>query len=411
LSNEALAKLEHPTLKNLTYICFMDIAELRSEFIRLFGEGKGEVFEFFAPGRVNLIGEHTDYNNGYVLPAALSFGTYLLARKNDGNTLRLATTNFEYKAEIGLGKLAEKHDGEWVNYPLGVINEFNKQMKTIGGLDLYYSGNIPAGAGLSSSASIELVTAVAINDLYDCGLDTMELIRISLRAEREFVGVQCGIMDQFIVGKARKKSALFLNCGTEQFVHVPFTPENYRLVIADTRKVRKLSDSKYNERVAECQAGLAAIKQTMHIGSLGELSIETIDEILGLIDDAVVRKRVRHIVSENRRVLDAVKALMNKEFELFGELMNQSHDSLRDDYEVTGFELDTMVDISRKQDGVLGSRMTGAGFGGCTVSLLHKDEVDNFMRNVKEDYQKKTGLLPDFYLPGIVGGAGKVTEL
>lgn len=389
----------------------MDRDELRNEFQRVFGDGENEIFEFFAPGRVNLIGEHTDYNNGYVLPAALSFGTYLLARKNDGNTLRLATTNFEYKAEIGLDKLAEKHDGEWVNYPLGVINEFNKQLKAIGGLDLYFSGNIPAGAGLSSSASIELVTAVAINDLYECGFDAMELIRISLRAEREFVGVQCGIMDQFIVGKARKQSALFLNCGTEQFVHVPFTPENYKLVIADTRKVRKLSDSKYNERVAECQAGLADIKKTRHIGSLGELSIESIDEILELIDDAVVRKRIRHIVSENRRVLDAVKALMNKDYELFGELMNQSHDSLRDYYEVTGFELDTMVDISRKQKGVLGSRMTGAGFGGCTVSLVHKDEVDSFMRNVKEEYQKRTGLLPDFYLPGIVGGAGKVTDL
>jgi len=297
-----------------------------------------------------------------------------------------------------------------VNYPLGVINEFNKQLKAIGGLDLYYSGNIPAAAGLSSSASIELVTAVALNDLYEFGFKAIELVHLSVRAEREFVGVQCGIMDQFIVGKGAKDAALFLNCGTEQFVHVPFVPESFQLVIADTRKVRKLSDSKYNERVAECQEGLEDIKKTRHIGSLGELSVETIDEIEQLISDPIVRKRVRHIVTENRRVLDAVKSLMNKELETFGALMNQSHDSLRDNYEVTGFELDTMVEISRKQKGVLGSRMTGAGFGGCTVSLVHKDEVDNFIEEVKKAYKNATGLNPEFYLPEIVDGAGRVMK-
>lgn len=386
----------------------MNLIDLRNKFISRYGDDKGEIFAFFAPGRVNLIGEHTDYNNGYVLPAALSFGTYLLARKNDSNFLRLSTTNFDYTAEISLGDLSQKHEGQWVNYPLGVINEFNKQMIAIGGLDLLYSGNIPAGAGLSSSASIELVTSVAVNDLYDCGLDMMELIRISLNAERKFIGVQCGIMDQFIVGKARKKSALFLNCGTEQFVHVPFVPEDYRLVIADTKKVRKLSDSKYNERVAECQEGLRIIGQTRHIGSLGELSIETLSEIEHIIDNPIIRKRVRHVVSENRRVLDAVKALMNKEFLSFGELMNLSHDSLRDDYEVTGFELDILVEISRNQAGVLGSRMTGAGFGGCTVSLVKESEIENFTATVSKEYEKKTGLTPEFYLPEIVGGAKKI---
>ena len=385
----------------------MNMDVLTEEFVKLYGQSGEEIFYFFAPGRVNLIGEHTDYNNGYVLPAALSFGTYLLARMNEGNTLRLATSNFEYKAEIPLGELDKKHNDEWVNYPLGVISEFNKQMKTLGGLDLYYSGNIPAAAGLSSSASIELVTAVAINDLYECGFDTLELIHMSVRAEREFVGVQCGIMDQFIVGKGRERSALFLNCGTEQFVHVPFVPEDYRLVIADTKKVRKLSDSKYNERVAECQEGLKIISQTRRIGSLGELNIEALGEIEHTIQDPVIRKRIRHVVSENHRVLDAVKSLMNKECEKFGELMNSSHDSLRDDYEVTGFELDTMVGISRKQNGVLGSRMTGAGFGGCTVSLVRKDCIENFIENVGAEYAEKTGLMPEFYLPEIVGGAGK----
>lgn len=386
----------------------MDRNVLRSEFLKLFGEAESEIFEFFAPGRVNLIGEHTDYNNGYVLPAALSFGTYLLARKNNGNELRLATTNFRYKADISLGKLGEKHGSEWVNYPLGVIREFNKSMHAIGGLDLLYSGNIPAGAGLSSSASIEMVTAVAINELYECGIDTIDLVHMAIRAERDFVGVQCGIMDQFIVGKARKKSALFLNCGTEQFVHTPFTPEGYRLVIADTKKVRKLSDSKYNERVAECKAGLEVLRETRHISSLAELSLETFLQIEHIFKDPVIQKRVRHVVSENRRVLEAVKALMNKQFEYFGQLMDQSHVSLRNDYEVTGFELDAMVEVSRGQKGVLGSRMTGAGFGGCTVTLVHESEIENFMKNVGKAYTEKTGLVPEFYLPEIVGGARRL---
>ena len=386
----------------------MNIDELRNKFLSLYGDAKGEIFTFFAPGRVNLIGEHTDYNNGYVLPAALSFGTYLIARRNDGNSLRLATSNFEYKAEIPLSELDVKHGDEWVNYPLGVIKEFSKMMKAVGGLDLYYSGNIPAAAGLSSSASIELVTAVAINDIYEYGLDTLELVHMSVRAEREFVGVQCGIMDQFIVGKGKERSALFLNCGTEQFVHVPFVPEDYRLVIADTKKVRKLSDSKYNERVAECQTGLEVIRQSRHIASLGELNIETLGEIEQTIEDPIVRKRVRHVISENHRVLEAVKSLMNSDFENFGDLMNKSHDSLRHDYEVTGFELDTMVEVSRKQNGVLGSRMTGAGFGGCTVSLVSKHSVDSFIENVSAEYFEKTGLKPEFYLPEIVSGAGRV---
>ncbi|MDT8394043.1 MAG: galactokinase [Bacteroidales bacterium] len=386
----------------------MDISNLKAEFARLYGSSDLETAIFFAPGRINLIGEHTDYNNGYVLPAALSFGTYLLARKTGETTLRLATANFDYKATIALDRLSEKHPGQWVNYPLGIISEFNRQMKAIGGLELYYAGNIPAAAGLSSSASIELVTAVAINELYGYGIDMPGLIHMSVRAEREFVGVQCGIMDQFIAGKARKKSALFLNCGTEQFVHVPFVPPAHRIVIANTAVERRLSDSKYNERVAECRAGLQEIQKTRHINSLGELSLETFRDIEHIIKDVVVRKRVRHVVSENRRVLEAVKALMNKEFEIFGDLMNQSHDSLKNDYEVTGYELDTMVGISRSQAGVLGSRMTGAGFGGCAISLVHVDQVSAFIESVGKAYAAATDLKAEFYTPEIGGGARRV---
>jgi galactokinase len=253
-----------------------------------------------------------------------------------------------------------------------------------------------------------LVTAVAINELYQYGLDMLELVHMSVRAERQFVGVNCGIMDQFIVGKARKKSALFLNCGTEQFVHVPLTPEDHNIIICDTRKPRKLSDSKYNERVAECQAGLAEIKKTRHINSLGELSIETFEEIAPIIPDMVVRKRVRHVVSENRRVLDAVKALMNKEFEKFGHLMDRSHQSLKENYEVTGFELDTIVELARKQAGVLGARMTGAGFGGCAIALVQNDNSKEFIDRVKKAYYDKTGLEAAFYTPDISHGARRL---
>jgi galactokinase len=286
--------------------------------------------------------------------------------------------------------------------------EFAKHGKALGGLDLLYSGNIPAAAGLSSSASIELVTAVAINDIFHNACTQLELVHMALRAERQFVGVQCGVMDQFIVGNGKKGSALFLNCATEAFEHVPFDPPGYSLVIADTKKQRKLSDSKYNERVGECRAGVAAIRKSMDINFLGELGPEVLGELDRLIGDAVVRKRVRHVVSENHRVLEAVKLLKADEYAGFGKLMNDSHNSLRDDYEVTGFELDAMVEASWMQQGVLGSRMTGAGFGGCAVSLVKTDLVNDFMKGVKALYTPRTGLIPDFYLPAIAGGAAQI---
>jgi galactokinase len=388
----------------------MDIGKLKREFIELYGESGHDILVFFAPGRVNLIGEHTDYNKGYVLPVAISLGTCLLVRKTQGNELCMASANFDHKARIPLDKLHIKKDRHWVNYPLGVIVEFNKKMMAIGGLEMYFSGNIPAGAGLSSSASIELVTAVAINHLYDFGIDMPGLIRMSVRAEREFVGVQCGIMDQFIVGKGRKNAALFLNCGTEQYVHVPFPAHRYSIVIADTGKIRRLSESKYNERVSECRQGLAAIATTRHISSLAELSIETFEQVSHVIPDPVVRKRVRHVVSENRRVLEAVKALMNKEVETFGRLMDQSHESLRHDYEVTGPELDAMVDISREQKGVMGARMTGAGFGGCAIALIENDCINGYVERVGAAYRERTGLDPAFYIPGIAAGAAIIKE-
>jgi len=387
----------------------MDIRELTKLFFTHYGEKEGEAFVFFAPGRVNLIGEHTDYNNGYVLPCALSFGTYLVVRKIREKVLYFRSENFPDSFSIPVEQLREKRAGEWVNYPLGVIDQLMKQGLAFNtGLQLLYSGNIPPAAGLSSSASIELVTGVALDEIFSLGIDRVEMIRLCRRAENEFVGVNCGIMDQFIVGKARKSSALFLNCGTLQYVHVPFVLHDHRLIIINSNKERKLADSKYNERVKECQAAVDAFQQVRRLGSLGELSLETFREQCFVIKDPVVLKRARHVVSENRRVLEAVKALMNKQLETFGQLMIESHHSLRDDYEVTGPELDALVEAALSVEGTVGARMTGAGFGGCTVNIVRNDAVERFMDTVRDEYFGKTGLKAEFYLPEIDGGARKL---
>jgi len=362
---------------------------------------------FFAPGRVNLIGEHTDYNGGYVLPCALSFGTYMLVRKNEDDVIRFHSENFDFNCSIGLDDIAIKVGDEWVNYPLGVIDQFLKLGKEVSGVDILYAGDIPDSAGLSSSASIEMVTAVAFNDLFGYNINRTELVKLAQKAENEFVGVQCGIMDQFAVGMSRKKNALFLNCATLQFVHTPMDLGNYRLVIANTNKKRGLADSKYNERVGECNEAVKLIRKEKPFNRLGELNV---DDLLPLKEQMppTIWKRAFHVVSEDGRVLEAVKALLKKELDKFGKLMNESHDSLRDNYEVTGFELDTLVEEARKIEGVLGSRMTGAGFGGCTVTLINKNYIDQLISVAGKSYGLKTGLLPEFYLPEISGAAHKI---
>ena len=382
---------------------------LRSNFLKLYGQSNEDIHLFFAPGRVNLIGEHTDYNNGYVLPCALSFGTYLAIRKSNDKRVKLASENFEFKADIPGEKLSKKVGEEWVNYPLGVIEMMKeKGLEIDSGLEMLFSGNIPNGAGLSSSASIELVTAFALNNLFELDLKRLDLIMIGKKAENEFVGVNCGIMDQFIVGKARKKSALFLNCGTLKYVHVPFVLNDHQLVIINTNKKRKLSDSKYNERVSECKQAVEDYRSLRALDSLGELSIEGFDVQSDVIKDPVIRKRARHVVSENRRVIEAVKVLLARDLDRFGELMYESHISLRDDYEVTGIELDTLVDLAMNFEGCLGSRMTGAGFGGCTVSIIKKGMQDEFEKAINEKYTEITGLNPEFYYPEIDAGVRKI---
>jgi len=386
----------------------MDLNSLKALFQDIYQNNSDIPSVFFAPGRVNLIGEHTDYNGGYVFPCAISFGTYLIIRANHDKVIRLATTNFSYKAEIALADLRVKHGNEWVNYPLGVFDQFKKRGFTVTGFDLLYSGDIPNGAGLSSSASIEMVTAVALDSLLETAMNRVELIKIGRAAENEFVGMNCGIMDQFAIGMGKKESALALNCRSLEFQHVPLLLGDYKIVIANTNKRRELADSKYNERVAECAVALENLRSAKPMVDLSSMSIDEFNKHSHLIADETIRKRAQHVISENNRVIDAIAALIGQDLVTFGKLMNQSHVSLKEDYEVTGFELDTIVNEAWQVNGVLGARMTGAGFGGCSVNIVRHDKIDEFINKVGYNYTEKTGLVADFYIASVGNGAGKL---
>lgn len=386
----------------------MDTKIFTEQFFKKYGNRDDKPVLFFSPGRVNLIGEHTDYNGGFVFPCALNYGTYLLIRKIQTRTLKFSTINFSEDNEVQLKGLFTSTGKKWVNYPLGVINEFVKKGIALTGLELLYYGDVPNGAGLSSSASIEMVTAVALNDLFSAGIDTLELVKMSQKAENEFVGMNCGIMDQFAVGFGKKDHAIFLNCDTLVFENVPLVLNGFSLIITNTNKRRGLTDSKYNERRSECDRAVELLQAYKPIRNLSELNTGEIAILDKYIKDPVVRKRAKHIISENGRVTEAVKVLKNNDIIRFGELMNLSHDSLKDDYEVTGNELDTLVYEGRKLRGVIGTRMTGAGFGGCTVSIVRKEDTAAFMSELSAAYMKKTGLVPDFYQPEVGDGARKL---
>lgn len=386
----------------------MDVTNLKDLFQDIYRNNSEIPSVFFAPGRVNLIGEHTDYNGGYVFPCAISFGTYLIIRANQEKVIRLATTNFSYKAEIPFSELHLKHGNEWVNYPLGVFDQFKKRGFTITGFDLLYSGDIPNGAGLSSSASIEMVTAVALDSLLETAMNRVELIKIGRAAENEFVGMNCGIMDQFAIGMGKQESALALNCRSLEFQHVPLRLGDYKIVIANTNKRRELADSKYNERVAECAVALENLRLAKPMVDLSSMNMDEFKKHSHLIADETIRKRAHHVISENNRVIEAVAALIGEDLVTFGKLMNQSHISLKEDYEVTGFELDTIVNEAWQVDGVLGARMTGAGFGGCSVNIVRHDKIDEFIQKVGLNYTEKTGLMADFYIALVGNGAGKL---
>ena len=386
----------------------MDIRNFTEKFYEKYGNRNEQPVLFFSPGRVNLIGEHADYNGGYVFPCALNYGTYLLIRKINGNILKFSTINFSDDFETELSGLFKNTGKKWINYPLGVINEFFKKGIKLSGLEFLYYGDVPNGAGLSSSASIEMVTAVALNELFRASFETLEMVKMSQKAENEFVGMNCGIMDQFAVGFGKKDQAIFLNCDSLLYENVPIILTDCSLIITNTNKRRGLTDSKYNERRGECEKAVELLQSYKPIRNLSELNINEINILEKYISDPIIRRRAKHVITENGRVVEAVKVLKENNIARFGELMNQSHDSLKDDYEVTGLELDTLVYEGRKLQGVIGSRMTGAGFGGCTISIVKNADSGRFMTALSAIYQKKTGLLPDFYQPEIGDGARRI---
>ena len=377
-----------------------------NKFAEVFGDA-ADAKVYFAPGRVNLIGEHTDYNGGHVFPCALTIGTYGVARKRADRKLRFYSMNFENLGviESSLDDLKPYKEADWTNYPKGVMWAFGeKGMQVPNGMDILLCGNIPNGSGLSSSASVEVLTGFILRDLFGFEVSNQDLALIGQFSENKFNGVNCGIMDQFAIAMGKEGCAIFLDTADLSYEYAPVQLKEAKIVIACSNKKRGLGDSKYNERRSECEEALAELQKVVDIKTLGDLNEEQFEAVKNAIGSDVRIRRARHAVYENQRTVKAVQALKENNIALFGELMNQSHDSLRDDYEVTGIELDTLVDEARKIDGVIGSRMTGAGFGGCTVSIVKDAAIEEFKEKVGSAYLKKIGYEADFYVVEVGGG-------
>lgn len=367
--------------------------------------------EYFAPGRINLIGEHTDYNGGHVFPASITIGTYGLARKRVDQTIRLYSENFSEMGivSISLADLSYSKADDWGNYPKGMIHYLKAAGYPITtGMDILFYGTIPNGAGLSSSASIELLTGVILKDLFELEIDMLDLVKTGKKVENQFIGVNSGIMDQFAIGMGKKDHALLLDTNTLEYEVVPAAFGEYVVAIMNTNKRRELADSKYNERRSECEEALRRLQTQLAITSLGELDEETFEANTALIGDETLIKRARHAVSENQRTLQAKAALVDDDLVAFGQLLNASHESLKNDYEVTGLELDTLVAAAQAQPGVLGARMTGAGFGGCGIALVKETDLPAFIEKVGAIYQERIGYSADFYQASIDDGARKL---
>lgn len=380
------------------------------KFEEIFGSAEGAGV-YFAPGRVNLIGEHTDYNGGHVFPCALTIGTYGVARRRTDNRLRFYSMNFDGLGviESSLEDLTPSKEAGWTNYPKGVMWAFEqKGMKLPVGLDLLLNGNIPNGSGLSSSASVEVLTGYILRDFFGFDVTNQDLALIGQFSENNFNKVNCGIMDQFAIAMGRKDNAIFLDTADLSYEYAPIALKGAKIVIACSNKKRGLGDSKYNERRSECETALAELQKAVDIKTLGELDEKTFEEFKTAIGDDVRRKRAKHAVYENQRTIRAVEALKANDVAQFGQLMNASHVSLRDDYEVTGVELDTLVEEAWKIEDVIGSRMTGAGFGGCTVSIVKDEAIDRFIEQVGKAYQAKIGYAADFYVVEIGDGPREV---
>ncbi len=385
--------------------------KLFDKFAELFGTPDGAHF-YFSPGRVNLIGEHTDYNGGHVFPCALTMGTYGAARKRDDRMIHFYSMNLDRfgVVEASLDDLTNKNEYNWANYPLGVVWAFaEKGYKLDTGFDMVIWGNIPNGSGLSSSASLEVLTGVILTDLYGItDLSMTDLALIGQYSENNFNGCNCGIMDQFAVAMGKKDNAIFLDTNTMKYEYAPIHLEDAKIVITNSKVKHSLVDSAYNNRRQECTDALAALKTKLDINALGDLTPDEFEANKGLITDPVQLKRAKHAVYENQRTIDAVAALRDGDINKFGQLMNQSHISLRDDYEVSCEEIDILVDLAWKIPGVIGSRITGGGFGGCTVSIVKNDAVDTFINDIGKTYKEKVGHEAEFYTVDIGDGASRI---
>ena len=374
--------------------------------------GQAPMRFYFSPGRINLIGEHTDYNGGHVFPCAISLGTYALVADRKDATTRIFSMNMADKGIIEFPMTGLKYDAayDWANYPAGVVDVMEKAgYKAPYGFDIVFYGTLPNGAGLSSSASIEVLMAQILNDTFNWSVDMIDLVKMSQTAENKFVGVNCGIMDQFAVGMGKKNCAILLDCNTLDYRYSKLQMDGYSIVITNTNKKHSLASSAYNVRRAQCEHALNELKDVRpEITSLGSLTNEEFNKLAGYISDRIERQRARHAVYENQRTLEAVKALENNDLAEFGKLMNESHFSLRDDYDVTGVELDTLAELAWAQEGVIGSRMTGAGFGGSTISIVKDDCIENFKKNVLAGYVKKIGYEPSFYVANIADGTHRI---
>lgn len=385
---------------------------LVAEFQSIFSTTE-EPRTFFAPGRINLIGEHTDYNGGHVFPASISFGTYALAQKRSDEKLRFYSMNFSELGviECNLNDLDYNKSDDWANFPKGMIKylrEYGADIST--GVDILFYGNIPNSAGLSSSASIEIVTGVLMQGLFNINIDRLKMIQIGQKVENKYIGVNSGIMDQFAIGKGKKDHAILLNTQTLEYHYAPIELDGYRIMIINTNKQRTLAGSKYNERRSECEQALANLQTELQIESLGDLTSKQFETHKHLIKDPTIQKRAKHAVYENERTLIALEELQQGHLETFGELMNQSHISLQHDYEVTGIELDTIAEAAWKQDGVLGARMTGAGFGGCAIAIVKDDKINDFKKSVNDIYRDTIGHDAIFYTATIGDGAKEITK-
>lgn len=380
-------------------------------FAELFGDSEGARF-YFSPGRVNLIGEHTDYNGGHVFPCALTLGTYGAARKREDNKIHLYSMNLDSfgVVEASLDDLTNKKEYNWANYPLGVVWAFKEKGHTItSGFDMVIWGNIPNGSGLSSSASLEVLTGVILTDLFEIkDLSMTDLALIGQYSENNFNGCNCGIMDQFAVAMGKKDHAIFLNTSDLSYEYAPCVLDGAKIVITNSKVKHSLVDSAYNDRRNECAAALKALQSELDIQALGDLTPEEFEAHKSLIKDEIQLQRAKHAVYENQRTIDAVTALKAGDIESFGKLMNQSHISLRDDYDVSCEEIDILVDLAWKIPGVLGSRITGGGFGGCTVSIVKDESVDTFIETIGKTYLEKVGHEAEFYTVDIGDGASRL---